>query len=61
MSEDALAPGNSGDEPASESDVQDEDHEAAMMRAVMRRQEQHREGGVDPELDEASADPEPDA
>jgi hypothetical protein len=61
MSEQAPAPGKSGDEPTSEADVLDEAHEAAMMRAVMRRQEQHREGGVDPELRDAGADPEPDA
>ena len=61
MSEQQPAPGNSGDDPASEADAQDEANEAAMMRAVMRRQEQHREGGVDPELNDASADPEPDA
>jgi hypothetical protein len=61
MSEQAPAPGNSGDEPPSEADVLDEAHEAAMMRTVMRRQAEHREGGVDPELEDASADPEPGA
>ena len=54
-------PGNSGDEPNIEADALDEDSEAAMMRTVMRRQEMHREGGVDRELDDASADPEPGA
>jgi hypothetical protein len=32
-----------------------EDREAAMMRKVMRMQEGHREGGVDPDLDDADA------
>ena len=35
--------------------------EFARMRAVMRASEKHREGGVDPELEEADADPGPDA
>jgi len=41
--------------------VADDDEIAVKMRAVMRAQERHREGGVDPELDDADADPEPDA
>jgi hypothetical protein len=32
-----------------------EDREAATMRKVMRIQEAHREGGVDPDLDDADA------
>jgi hypothetical protein len=32
----------------------------ATMRAVMRASERHREGGVDPELQDADADPGPD-
>lgn len=39
----------------------DSAREAAMMRAVMRAQEEHREGGVDPELDDAEASAEPGA
>ncbi len=31
--------------------------EFAKMRAVMRASEKHREGGVDPELEDADADP----
>ena len=31
--------------------------EFARMRAVMRASEKHREGGVDPELEDADADP----
>ncbi len=53
--------GSPADEPGSESDVPGEDREAAMMREVMRRQEQHREGGVDPGLDDADGAAEPDA
>ena len=57
MSDPTTAPGNSGDEP----DVLDEAQEAEMMRAVMRTQEKHREGGIDRELDDADADSGPDA
>jgi hypothetical protein len=57
MSDQTPAPGNSGGEPASEPDVLDEAQETAMMRAVMRTQEKHREGGIDPELDDAGAEP----
>jgi hypothetical protein len=53
MSDHTSDPGRTGDEPGGESGVLDEDREAAMMRDVMRKQEQHREGGVDPELDDA--------
>jgi hypothetical protein len=53
MSDDTSDPGRTGDEPGSESGTLDEDREAALMRDVMRKQEQHREGGVDPELDDA--------
>jgi hypothetical protein len=38
----------------------DHAREAALMREVIRAQQRHREGGVDPELDDADADPEPD-
>jgi len=62
MSDQTPAPGGSGDERTSEPEVMDEAREAAMMRAVMRAQEEHREGGVDPELDEATpTGPESDA
>lgn len=61
MTEHTPAAGGSSGEPNGEPDVLDEDREAAMMRAVMRAQEKHREGGVDPELDDADADPGPDA
>jgi hypothetical protein len=61
MSDQAAAPGGSGDEAAGEPEVTAEDREAAMMRKVMRMQERHREGGVDPDLDDADADPGPGA
>ncbi len=54
MSEQEPAPGSSGGEPAHDSGVVDEDREVAMMREVMREQERHREGGVEPWLREES-------
>jgi hypothetical protein len=35
--------------------------EAALIQEVIRAQERHREGGVEPELRGADADPEPEA
>jgi hypothetical protein len=35
--------------------------EAALIQEVIRAQERHREGGVEPELRRADADPEPEA
>ena len=61
MSDHTSDPPGAGEEPGSEPGVLDEDREAAMMRDVMRRQEQHREGGVDPELDDADGGSGPDA
>jgi hypothetical protein len=61
MSDRAPEPGGSGEELSSEPDVLDEAREAAMMRAVMRAQRRHREGGADPELEDADETPEPDA
>ena len=52
MSDRASAPGGAESKP----EVTAEDREAAMMRKVMRIQEAHREGGVDPDLDVAVAD-----
>jgi hypothetical protein len=52
-------PGNAGDQRDREPDVSDT-AEFAKMRAVMRASEKHREGGVDPELDDADAEPGPD-
>jgi hypothetical protein len=56
MSDRVLAPGDADDQPGSEPDVADTD-EFAKMRAVMRAQEEHREGGVDPELEDVDPDP----
>jgi len=60
MSERTPAPGSSGDEPNGEAGGLDDAGEAAMMRQVLREQEQHREGGVEPGLDDAGTDPAPD-
>jgi hypothetical protein len=60
MSDQTSAPGNSGGEPNTAPGAPDENHEAAMMRAVMRKQEEHREGGIDPELADPGGDAEPD-
>jgi hypothetical protein len=54
-------PGGSGGKPDLGGEGLDEDREAALMREILRRQEQHREGGVDPELDERDEDSRPDA
>ena len=56
MSDQAPEPGGSGGEADSGPAAAAEDREAAMMRKVMRMQERHREGGVDPDLDDADAD-----
>jgi hypothetical protein len=56
MSDRVPAPGDADDQPGSEPDVADTD-EFAKMRAVMRAQETHREGGVDPELEDVDPDP----
>ncbi len=56
MSDQASVPGGSGGEADARPDEAAEDREAAMMRKVMRMQERHREGGVDPDLDDADAD-----
>ena len=53
------APGDAGDQRGSEPDLSATD-EFAKMRAVMRASEKHREGGVDPELEVADAEPDPD-
>ena len=59
MTDRRLAPGDAGDQRGSEPDAADTDEIAAKMEAVMRVQERHREGGVDPELEDPDADPEP--
>jgi hypothetical protein len=61
MSDQASAPGGSGGEADSGPEAAAEDREAAAMRKVMRIQERHREGGVDPDLDDPEADTGPGA
>jgi len=62
MGEREQAPDSgSGEKPGHGPEAADEDREAAMMREIMRRQEQHREGGIDPELDETGEEPGPEA
>ena len=58
MSDRVPAAGDAGDQRGSEPDMSATD-EFAKMRAVMRASEKHREGGVDPELEVADADPDP--
>jgi hypothetical protein len=59
MSDGIPEPENAGDQLGGEPDMSDTD-EFAKMRAVMRASEKHREGGVDPELDDADAASGPD-
>ena len=61
MSDQASTPGSSDNDLNRESDRLDDAREAALMREIIRRQERHREGGVEPELDDVDADPEPGA
>ena len=61
MSERAPAPGSSGDERNDEPGTMDDAREAALMREVLREQEQHREGGVEPGLAEPDTQPGPNA
>ena len=61
MSDRMPMPGDADDQRGSEAGVADDDEIAAKMRAVMRASEKHREGGVDPELEVADPDPDPDA
>jgi hypothetical protein len=60
MTDPRPAPGDAGHQRGSEPDVAETDEIAAKMEAVMRAQEKHREGGVDPELEDPDADPDPD-
>lgn len=61
MSDQASTPGSSDNDLNRESDRLDDAREAALMREIIRKQERHREGGVEPELDDAGQDPEPGA
>lgn len=58
MSDRTPEPGNAGEQRGSEPDMSDT-AEFARMRAVMRASEKHREGGIDPELEDPDADPGP--
>jgi hypothetical protein len=49
-------PGSIDDQRGSEPDLS-ATAEFAKLRAVMRASEKHREGGVDPDLEDADADP----
>jgi hypothetical protein len=61
MSERASTPDSSEHEANGESDVLDDARAAELMREVIRVQERHREGGIEPELDKADGADEPDA
>jgi hypothetical protein len=61
MGESKQPPGSSGEKPGQDPGLEDEAREAALMQEILRRQEQHREGGVEPELDETNEDPQPEA
>jgi hypothetical protein len=61
MSDQASAPGGPGGEAESSPEMDAEDRDAAAMRKVMRMQERHREGGIDPDLDDADSDAGPEA
>jgi hypothetical protein len=61
MGETEEVPGSSGEKPGQDPEVADEAREAELMREILRTQEQHREGGVEPELDETNEDPQPGA
>lgn len=60
MSDRASTPGGSDDDLSEEPDGLDDAREAALMREIIRAQERHREGGVEPELDDADEDSESD-
>ncbi len=55
MSDHTPEPENAGTQPGSEPDMS-HTAEFAKLRAVMRASEKHREGGVDPELEDTDAD-----
>jgi hypothetical protein len=57
MGDQEQAPGITGENPGHGPDVLDEAREAALMRKVLRNQEQHREGGVESGLDQPGEDP----
>ena len=54
MSEQPPAPAGSGGEPGPDAG---QASEVTLMRELLRTQEEHREGGVEPELSPDSSDP----
>jgi len=50
MSEQEPSPADPDADLNGEPDPQDAEREAAMIRKVIREQERHREGGIEPEL-----------
>jgi hypothetical protein len=61
MTDPISTPDSSGSDVSGKSDTLDDAREAALMREIIRAQERHREGGVEPELDDVAGDPESDA
>jgi hypothetical protein len=61
MGEQEHPPGNPGGKPGPDPDLKGEAREDALLREVLRKQELHREGGIEPELDERNEDPTPQA
>ena len=61
MNDPGPTPDGSGDERTGKHATPEDDREAAMMRDVLRAQEEHREGGVEPGLDRPDGNPEPGA
>ena len=56
MTDRTPEPGNAGDRPGIETDLS-ATAEFAKMREVMRASERHREGGIDPDLEDEEPDP----
>ena len=61
MTDHRPVPEDADDQRGSEADVADDDEITEKMRAVMRAQEMHREGGVDADLENPGEDSEPEA
>jgi len=59
MSERPSTAGSSKDELNGQPDALDAAREAALIEDVIRVQERHREGGIEPELEHVDTDPEP--
>ena len=56
MSDPASTPGSSDGLRSDKSDELDDSRAAALIREVLRVQERHREGGVEPELEDGRED-----